>query len=198
MDFVTRQTLIAKIRNQHDEKSWEDFVNLYERYIFAVVLKMGVTYDECDDLVQKVLLKLWKKLPDFDYEPNKCKFRTWMNTIIRGLVIDSFRKSQRHQNDIKRASLQQINNNADELHLPEIYEIAEEEWEIHIANLAWENIKGEFQGKTADCFMLLCEGKSVTEVSESLDIKQNTVHVYRNRVQQKLHKEIRRLDKELS
>ena len=59
--FNTRQTLIAKIRNQHDDRSWEEFVYFYERYIFVVVNKMGVSYQECEDLVQKVLLVLWGK-----------------------------------------------------------------------------------------------------------------------------------------
>ena len=198
MTNVTRQTLIARIKNQHDDKSWSEFVQLYERYIFAVVHKMGVNYDECNDLVQKVLLQLWKKLPDFEYVPGKCKFRSWMNVIIRNTVIDYIRKSQRHQNDIKRATLQHINDKVDDFSTPDVYDIAQEEWETHISNLAWENIKGDFQGKTADCFLLLCEGKSVQDICDELDIKSNTVHVYRNRVQQKLHKEIRRLDNELS
>ena len=198
MEYVTRQTLIAKIRNQHDDQSWEDFVYFYERYIFVVVHKMGIPYNECDDLVQKVLLELWKKLPAFEYMPDKCKFRTWMNTIIRNVVVDAIRKNQRHQNDIQRASLKQINDNTDDCYLPDIYNIAQEEWETHIANLAWENVKEDFTGKTAECFLLLCEGKSLDMITAQLGIKKNTIHVYRNRVKEKLHKEIRRLDNELS
>ena len=198
MDYATRQTLIAKIRDQHDDRSWQDFVYFYERYIFVVINKMGVSYDDCDDLVQKVLLELWKKLPKFNYTPNKCKFRTWMNTIVRNVVIDSFRKANRHQNDIKRASLQHINDKVVDYDFPDIYDIAEEEWETHIANLAWENIKDEFRGRTADCFLMFCDGVEIEEICEKLDIKRNTANVYRNRVQERLHKEIRHLDKELS
>ena len=159
---------------------------------------MGVNYNDCEDLVQKVLLELWKKLPKFDYAPNKCKFRTWMNTIVRNVVIDSFRKANRHQNDIKRASLQHINDKVVDYDIPDIYDIAEEEWETHIANLAWENIKDDFRGKTADCFLMFCDGVGIEEICEKLDIKRNTANVFKNRVQEKLHKEIRRLDKELS
>ena len=198
MDYLTRQTLIAKIRNQHDDKSWEEFVYFYERYIFVVVNKMGVNYDNCEDLVQRVLLALWEKLPDFEYMPDKCKFRTWMNKIIKHVVISYFRKSQRHQNDIKRAALQHINDKVEDFDLPDIYEVAETEWKVHVSNLAWENIKDEFTGKAADCFLKFSEGKDIETICEELDIKKNTAYVFRNRVQEKLHKEIRRLDRELS
>lgn len=198
MDYLTRQTLIAKIRNQHDDKSWEEFVYFYERYIFVVINKMGVSYDNCEDLVQKVLLALWEKLPDFEYIPDKCKFRTWMNKIVKHVVISYFRKSQRHRNDIKRASLQHINDNVDDFDLPDIYDVAEVEWKTHVANLAWENVKGDFTGKAGDCFLLFSEGKDIDTICEELDIKKNTAYVFKNRVQEKLHKEIRRLDRELS
>jgi RNA polymerase sigma factor (sigma-70 family) len=196
--FNTRQTLIAKIRNQHDDHSWEDFVSFYERYIFVVISKMGVSHSDCEDLVQKVLLALWEKLPEFDYSPDKCKFRTWMNSIIRNVVVGFFRKSKRQRNDIARASLQQINDNPDEFDIPEIYDVAEVEWKVHISNLAWENVKDEFTGKAGDCFMLFTEGKLIEAICEELDIKKNTAYVFRSRVQEKLHKEIRRLDAELS
>ena len=198
MDYITRQTLIAKIRNQHDDRSWEEFVYFYERYIFVVINKMGVSYGDCEDLVQKVLLALWEKLPDFEYMPDKCKFRTWMNSIVRNVVVGYFRKSKRQQNDIERASLQHINDKVDDHDLPEIYDIAEVEWKTHVANLAWDNIKDEFKGKTADCFLMFSEGKDIDDICRELDIKKNTAYVFKNRVQEKLHKEIRRLDRELS
>ena len=51
----TRQTLIAKIRNQHDEGAWDDFVNFYRPYIATVITKMGVTQRATDDVIQKVV-----------------------------------------------------------------------------------------------------------------------------------------------
>jgi RNA polymerase sigma factor (sigma-70 family) len=196
--FNTRQTLIAKIRNQHDHRSWEEFVYFYQRYIFAVVQKMGVSGPDCEDLVQKVLLALWEKLPSFEYTPDKCKFRSWMSQVIRNIVIGHFRKSQRHRNDHERASLIRLNEENEDHELPSIYEVAEREWKLHIANMAWENIKDEFRGKAADCFLLFSEGKQIDFICEALDIKKNTAYVFRARVQDRLFREIRHLDAELS
>ena len=59
----TRKTLIENVRKLKDDDSWEDFVHYYRAYIFAVIQGMGRTNQEAEDLSQKVLLKLWKKLP---------------------------------------------------------------------------------------------------------------------------------------
>ena len=196
-DYNTRHTLIAKIRNQHDDHSWEDFVYFYQRYIYVVIVKMGVAHQDAEDLVQRVLLALWEKLPSFEYEPNKCKFRTWMNQITRNTVIAYFRKQKRHRNDLERAASIKLNE-SDEHNEPEIYNMAEKEWKLHVSNLAWENIKDEFKGKAAQVFMMFSEGKDIEFICEELDIKKNTAYVLKNRVQDKLYKEIRRLDDELS
>ena len=127
-DYNTRHTLIAKIRNQHDDHSWEDFVYFYQRYIYVVIAKMGVNNQDVEDLVQRVLLALWEKLPSFEYEPNKCKFRTWMNQITRNTVIAYFRKQQRYKNDLDRAASIRLNEEDPEQSEPEVYNMAEKEW----------------------------------------------------------------------
>ena len=48
---------------------------------------------------------------------------------------------------MERASLQRLNENPADFDIPEIYDVAETEWKLHISNLAWENIKDEFTGK---------------------------------------------------
>ena len=197
-DYNTRQTLIAKIRDQHDDRSWEDFTFFYQRYIYVVITKMGIAHQDAEDLVQKVLLALWEKLPTFEYQPNRCKFRTWMNHITRNIVVGHFRKQSRHAKDIVRAGLIQLNEQDTEGMNPEVYEMAEREWKLHISNLAWENIKDDFTGKATQCFLLFSEGKKIEEICELLDIKTNSAYVFKNRVQDKLYKEIRRLDLELS
>ena len=197
-DYNTRHTLIAKIRNQHDDHSWEDFVYFYQRYIYVVIAKMGVNNQDVDDLVQRVLLALWEKLPSFEYEPNKCKFRTWMNQITRNTVIAYFRKQKRYKNDLDRAASIRLNEEDPEQSEPEVYNMAEKEWKLHVSNLAWENIKDDFKGKAAQVFLAFSEGTEIEQICLDLDIKKNTAYVLKNRVQDKLYKEIRRLDDELS
>ena len=59
----TRMTLLSKVKNKHDDQSWNEFVTFYKRYIAGIVHKMNFPADEVDDIVQTVLLQVWKKLP---------------------------------------------------------------------------------------------------------------------------------------
>ena len=195
--FNTRMTLIDKIRNQQDEKSWEEFVYFYEKYIQKVVVSLGVCKEDVEDLSQKVLLALWKKLPEFKYQPEKCKFRTWMKSLIRSNVNDYFRKCGRYSRDQERAALKQPNEKNADHNSPEVYENADNEWKIHISQLAWENIRGDFSETVQACFMMLTSGSSLDDVVEGLGMKRNTAVVYRKRVVERLSREIRRLDEEL-
>ena len=41
-NYNTRQTLLAKIKNNHDESSWADFTYYYQQYIYNIVRKMNM------------------------------------------------------------------------------------------------------------------------------------------------------------
>jgi len=193
-NYYTRHTLLAKVKDQHDQKSWEDFTYYYQRYIHMVILGLGVNPSEVDDLTQKVLLNLWEKLPEFQYQPGKCKFRTWMNTVIRNITFNYFRSSSRYKKRLDNAAAE-VEEDAD---MPDIYQIAEENWKDHISNLAWENIQEGLNESNRDCFLLFSEGLTAEEVAEKMAVKLNTAYVMRKRVIEKLSREIRRLEDELS
>ena len=55
-EFHTRMTLLGRLRNQHDETAWQEFVFFYEKYIRAILKRLGVPSQELEDQSQKVLL----------------------------------------------------------------------------------------------------------------------------------------------
>ena len=79
----------------------------------------------------------------------------------------------------------------------EIERIADEEWEQYICNMAWDNVKDNFNEKVQEVFRQLSEGTDCEVIGENIGIQRNTVYVYRKRIQEKLYKEIRRLNREL-
>ena len=74
-NWNTRVTLLEKIRDRHDETSWEDFVYYYKQYIYVVVRGMNLNHHDAEEIVQMVLLKVWDKLPEFNYDSEKGRFR---------------------------------------------------------------------------------------------------------------------------
>lgn len=194
----TNQTLIIRLKNKYDDSSWQEFDQNYKAYIRAVIRNLGVPSESVEDASQKTMLIIWDKIPSFNYEPNKCKFRTWMCRIIRNVANQYFSKQKRINNDVVRAQSQNLIDGKDEPLDPEIYKISEEEWKNHITTLALENLKQEFGGKVIDCFLMFMEGKDIESICTSLDIKKNSAYVYRKRVQERLFKEIRKINYDLS
>ena len=136
--FNTRQTLIAKIKDQYDEQSWDEFVNFYKPYIYVVVRNMGIDTKDIEDVCQKILLVIWTDLPKFKYEPQKCKFRTWMNQITFNCTRNFRRRDQAYQKRNNKAAL-----DCDEAAIiePEVNDLMEREWKKHITQLALDNIR---------------------------------------------------------
>jgi RNA polymerase sigma factor (sigma-70 family) len=193
----TRLTLIQKISKAQDEKSWEEFVHYYKRYLYVVVRNMNISHHDCEEIVQSVMIKVWDKLKAFQYHPSKGKFRYWLCTIARNSVIDFIRKQQSQQR--RRDGLQQKNevNNLNNVEVPEVEEIAEREWQNYIANLALDAVRKQFNEKHIKCFLIFSEGKSVGEVAEELELSENSVYIYKSRIQEAILKEIKRLEHEI-
>ena len=53
-DNNTRLTLIQRAMNQDDENAWNEFVAVYNNYIYVIIRQMNVPADDCDDLLQQI------------------------------------------------------------------------------------------------------------------------------------------------
>ena len=193
--YNTRQTLIAKIKDQHDEQSWEEFVRYYERYIYVVVADLGVPNVDVEDVCHHILLVLWEKLPTFKYEPQKCKFRTWMNRVTFNCVSNYRRSSTSYKKRIQKLSNENVDGGMLET---EIDQKMETQWKLHMTQLALTNIVGSVSEAALQCFEMFYKGLHVSEICEKLNLKENSAYVLRKRVLERLRIELIRLDDELS
>ena len=186
-DWETRKTLLERVRDRYDENSWDDFIRYYKPFIYQVVKNMKLNHHECEDLSQVVLLKLWKSLPDFQYDEKKGRFRGWLCRVTGNTVKSYFVKRNR---EISGEVPQQVN-------FPEVEEITEREWKVYISNLAWENLENDLAPRAKEVFLRIIKGESTADVAESMSISGSSVYVYKKRIQDRLIKEINRLEKEL-
>lgn len=80
------------------EKSSEGFSILYDKYapyLFGVVCKIVQDSATAEDVLQEVLVKVWKNIETYD--ESKGAFYTWLINITRYTAIDYLRSSQRKQ-----------------------------------------------------------------------------------------------------
>jgi len=190
--FVTRKTLLHRASDQADEEAWGEFVLYYKTFIFMLLRNLNVSLEDCEDLTQNILVRIWKKLESYDSE--RAKFRTWLSVIIRNEVFTHYdRKKRRHdKHDRFRESLPD--------NFPpsgEFDQIFEREWAIYIVNKAMQCVKKSFHGNAVEVFELTLDGMSVQEICRKLEIKEFTVYALRSRVKKRLTDEIARLRSEL-
>ena len=197
-DWNTRQTLLLRAKNHEDESAWEEFVYYYRPYLYVIARRMNLNHHDAEEISQNVLIKLWDKMPDFDYSQQKGRFRGWLCTVTGNTVKNFLKSQQARLKRYEKVKRQEVEGYLNGVSLPEIETIAESEWRTYIANLAWKNVKDDLHANARDAFMMFREGKKVAEIAETVGVTEGSAYVYKKRVEQVLFKEIKRLEEEIS
>ena len=194
--YKTRQTLIQKVKNQHDENAWEEFLQIYHKYIFAIIRASGIDKNDAGDILQEILLRLWNRLPEMD-EGEIRRFRSYLATITRNCIMDFLRKKMRHKGKMEKVHELGGESHLDTIQLPEIDKIAKREWENYLTNQALKNIAKSFSGKAIEVFILSSKGHEIDAIAKQLELASQSVYRLRSRVKAKLIEEVARLRSEL-
>ncbi|UDQ99470.1 RNA polymerase sigma factor [Lentisphaerota bacterium WC36G] len=190
-ELYTRVTLLNKVRSTNSETAWVEYVSYYKGYIYALLKGMDVPNHDRDDLLQVILLKCWKYLPEFEYNPNRCKFRSWLTIMVRNTVRDHF-KAKSYRSKQLETDIEPLANSLESDDNIEVY--AEKEWRIYVAELAWETVSKEFKDTVIEAFVRRANGEKLADIAQKLNIAQSSVSTYETRVRRAIAKEIVRLE----
>lgn len=94
----TSATLLRTLREARsgvDDAAWARFVDMYGPVVHHLVrlLSPDMSDSDTDDAVQDVFVKLVNVLRSGAYDPAKSKFRTYLSTLARRLLIDRYRSA---------------------------------------------------------------------------------------------------------
>jgi len=90
--LATRASLLGRLKNWEDDKSWEEFTQTYSRLIRAVALKAGLSESEAKDVEQETLLCVAKTIHEFESNPERGTFKSWLLNLTRWRIADQFRR----------------------------------------------------------------------------------------------------------
>lgn len=190
----TRYTLIKRLQDQHNDEAWKTFTSIYESYIFNVLIRAGATHDDAIDLRQDILIKLWKKLPELDFQPGKTKFRTWLYRVIHNSLYTHFSSRKSEKDRVNRY----FSEKSDELSESDpLQKLMDNEWRSYLTKQAHANIAKTANPKHLEVFTRMLKGESPATLAEELQLNENTIYRIRNRTRDKLTLEIARLRKDL-
>jgi RNA polymerase sigma-70 factor (ECF subfamily) len=186
----TSATLLRTLREARsgvDDVAWARFVDMYGPVVHHLVrlLSPGISDADTDDAVQDVFVKLVNILRSGAYDPAKGKFRTYLSTLVRRLLIDRYREAAARRRD------RQV-----EIEVAE--EIAVEDdpgawmdakWRIACRMAAERRVMEEsaLAEQSREVWRLLSvEGLSVKDAARRLGIPSNTVSKIKRRIETRI------------
>jgi len=190
----TRASLLLRVRNLQDEESWREFLDLYGPLILRYLGKLGIFAHDAQDLLQDVMQILIRRLPTFEYDPQKGSFRNWLCTVTTNRARRFFREKQRR--DVPHggtSNVQMVEGLPDDG--PGITEIWEDEWRRRRLEAAMEKVRSHVRSSTWESFELTAlEGLDPNTVAKRLNISVGQVYVNKSRVLKRLRETVENTD----
>lgn len=190
-DFLTRQSLLSRVRDSDNAAAWREFEDRYRELIYRYGRARGLQDSDADDVCQLVFAKLSKSLRTFQYDPAKGKFRSYLYRIVKNEIIQQFVRPNRATMRIDTHGAAQT---ADDESVQEA--IWENEWENHHLRLAMKTIRKSFDEKSVQVFDALLGGASIEDAADGFAMTRDAVHKVKQRVRKRLQELIAQQIKE--
>src|SRR5258706_5231613 len=94
---TTRASLLVRLREPGDAEAWREFVRVYGPVIYGCARKRQVQDADAADLMQEVLRSVMKAARQFDYDPKRGSFRSWLFTVTHNKLLDLRERQRRGQ-----------------------------------------------------------------------------------------------------
>ena len=94
-DATTRSSVLAAVKDTGNEAAWTRFFDLYAGFVFAIARSKGLSSADADDIVQGVFLELARRMPTFEYDRTKGRFRSYLLELINWRVLDKLKADKR-------------------------------------------------------------------------------------------------------
>jgi len=76
-------------------QAWQDFYSIHSEVIRRFGRSRGIPVADLDDCVQEVWATVIAELLDFDYQPDRGQFRSWLYAVVRSKAADFMRDRAR-------------------------------------------------------------------------------------------------------
>ena len=192
--YVTRPTLLLRVRDREDQESWSEFVEIYGPLIHRFALSRGAHRDAAPDITQEVLRNVAKAMQGFEYDPSKGTFRGWLFTAIRREIGRVAKKTERSPASANGDDPSRLLDQ-----LPDEREA--QDWDVdyqrRLVQWAMEKIRHEFGDNGWESFVATAiHGKSPDAIAKKLGVTTGAVYVAKSRVMKRLIEKVRSVDEE--
>lgn len=189
----TRRSLILRLADWQDRKSWGEFYRTYWRPIYSVAIKAGLKEHEAWDVVQDVILTIAKQTKKNAYDPERGSFKSWLRKVTGWRINDLFRARNKDTANVVNETNQEggpVENIAD-TESQSFDDMWDREWQRNVMVAALERVKMNVSPKQFQIFDYhVIHGMKPMEVRRKLGVSVAQVYIAKHRVGKLLKKEI--------
>jgi len=195
----TRWSMLSRLKNWQDDKSWQEFFDTYWELIYSVAIKAGLTQTEAQDAVQETLLAVARNISAVKRDPARGPFKSWLLNTARWKIMDQFRKRpptaaagrsrEKAPDDTPTAARMPNPASCD---LSAAWEM---EWTARVLLAALERVKQKVSPLEVQVFDLcVTRAVPVKEVAKRLNLKLWKVYFAQKRVAHLVKREVERIE----
>jgi RNA polymerase sigma-70 factor (ECF subfamily) len=192
--LITRYSLLSRLQDWQDNKSWQEFFDSYWRLVYAVALRSGLTEMEAQEVVQETFICVAKNIHQFRRDRTKGSFKGWLRNITRWRIADQVRKRTRPPTDQSAVAAEEAVSLDDSADASDA--AWELEWKESLLQSAIERVKSRVKAEHFQIFDLYAlRGWPVRKVAQVLSVSVPMVYLAKHRVTAMIKREVLALKK---
>lgn len=197
----TRESLLGRLKDWEDDRSWTDFFDTYHRLIYAVAVRAGLSENEANEALQETLVSVAKEMKEFRLDP-KGSFKAWLMVVTRRRIADQFRRRpKRIQRSVDPADPARTST-LDRIPDPAgsgLEVLWEHEWKQNLFELAVQRVKQKSGSKDYFLFQQqVIKGRTPQQAAKEVGVSVAYAYVAKYRVSRLVKKEVRSLEKSIT
>ena len=169
----TRSSLLRRLGASGEDAAWTEFHRRYGDLILRAGMRQGLDVMEADDVRQRVLLVLFRRMPSFRYDRGRGRFRSYLMRVTY--------RAARRQLRARRAECGLLESDwvDDGAAFSRWWEM---EWRMHHVRQALDSVRSSFDPRNLQVFERLLAGESPESIARNLAMKRATVYKVKERI----------------
>lgn len=192
--FHTRPSLLLRIKDAQDASAWTTFVEIYAPLVYRYCRRKGLQDSDSADVTQEVMAQVARSIREFDYEPQRGRFRDWLGSVIHSKVMNHFRSAPRSVVGPIGAG----GELAEPVDPGDLGSDWAAEFNNHVLRVALDRIQPNFEPVTWRLFeRVWLQNQKALDAANTEGVPIDTVYVAKSRVLKRLREEVTALAEDL-
>jgi RNA polymerase sigma-70 factor (ECF subfamily) len=190
----TNPELLARIKDNSNEAAWREFIQIYRPLVYGFCINHQLQVADANDVTQEVMKAISRSIANFEYDPKKGRFRSWLFTVTRSKFNNFLESRYKHPQGSGDTEMLRF---IEDQPAREEAEDWDKEFKRQTLASAMEAVELEFAPKTWEAFVRTAiHHEPGKDVADELDLSVGAVYIARSRVTTRIKEWVRRFLKD--